>query len=397
MILTTKQEAGLRIAVERFNHGERYTVISGFAGTGKSTLIKFIISALNLYPEDVCYVAYTGKAANVLKQKGCPNPITAHKLLYKAKPMPNGTYKFVEKPLLEEDYKLIVVDEVSMLPKPMWELLLKHRIHVIACGDPEQLPPIREDDNNHVLDKPHVFLDEIMRQAAESEIIRLSMHTREGKSLDTFQPSGQQVMFINKSDLVSGVYEWADQMICAKNDTRTLINQTLRKIRGYDDEPQIGDKIISLANQWEFLSSGNEPYPLTNGSIGTITHLQPSMIHVPHYIYPNQDIPILYTSMETEDNDVFDGIPIDYNTLRFGKKTLEGRQEYMMRKNTKYPDPPFEFAYAYAITCHKAQGSEWKKVLVFEENWPFKAEEKRRWLYTAETRASDKLVIVRNY
>ena len=91
MVLTSKQETGLKLAVSRYKAHESYTCIAGYAGTGKSTLIKFIIAALGLAPEQVCYVAYTGKAAQVLKQKGCPNPITAHKLLYKAKPMPNGT------------------------------------------------------------------------------------------------------------------------------------------------------------------------------------------------------------------------------------------------------------------------------------------------------------------
>ena len=67
-----------------------------------------------------------------------------------------------------------------MLPTDMWNLLLSHHIYILACGDPEQLPPINPKDNNHVLDNPHVFLDEIMRQAQESEIIRLSMHVREG-------------------------------------------------------------------------------------------------------------------------------------------------------------------------------------------------------------------------
>ena len=122
------------------------------AGTGKSTLIKFIIAALNLDPEDVCYVAFTGKAATVLQQKGCPNATTAHKLLYHAKQMPDGKYTFVpkkERPL----YKLIIVDEVSMLPKAMWELLLRWRIPIIACGDPEQLPPVDKDEDNHLLDK----------------------------------------------------------------------------------------------------------------------------------------------------------------------------------------------------------------------------------------------------
>jgi hypothetical protein len=107
MILTKKQEEGLKIAVDRYKNREAWTCIAGYAGTGKSTLIKFIISALDVNPEEeVCYVAFTGKAATVLQQKGCPNAITAHKLLYKAQPMPNGTYRFIPKTSLD-DYKVI--------------------------------------------------------------------------------------------------------------------------------------------------------------------------------------------------------------------------------------------------------------------------------------------------
>ena len=102
IVLTNKQEQGLREAVERYKRGEKYTVISGYAGSGKSTLVKFIISALNVDPErQVAYIAFTGKAAAVLSQKGCPNATTAHKLLYRAKPMPNGSYKFIPRDVLE--------------------------------------------------------------------------------------------------------------------------------------------------------------------------------------------------------------------------------------------------------------------------------------------------------
>ena len=136
MTLTIKQEEGLRVAVARYKAHEAYTCIAGYAGTGKSTLISFIISALGVDPAlDVCYVAFTGKAATVLQSKGCPNATTAHKLLYQARPMPNGTYKFIPKTSLG-DYKVVVVDEVSMLPLKMWELLLSHHVYVIAAGDP---------------------------------------------------------------------------------------------------------------------------------------------------------------------------------------------------------------------------------------------------------------------
>ena len=390
MILTVKQEEGLKIAVERFKAREPYTCISGYAGTGKSTLIKFIIAALDIPPERVSYVAYTGKAAQVLKQKGCPNPITAHKLLYKAKPMPNGTYKFVPKPV--SDYDIIVVDEVSMLPKDMWLQLLSHRIHVIATGDPFQLPPIDKDSDNHVLDHPHVFLDEIMRQAYDSEIIRFSMWIREGKPIEEFPASGQQVMLIRPNQIVTGMYEWADQILCATNAQRNNINNFMREIKGFGPEPEVGDKIISLRNQWEFLSNDFEdPAPLTNGTIGTIETAFKRDLTVPFWIC-DKKIPVLSTTMIDDNGDTFNFIPIDYTSLTTGEKFLTGKQEYQMRKSDKCGDPPFEFSYAYGITCHKAQGSEWGKVLVYEEKFPYDKTEHARWAYTAATRASEKLV-----
>lgn len=136
IVLTNKQLQALSIAVARYKAHEPWTCISGYAGSGKSTLVKFIVAALNIYPDEVCYVAFTGKAATVLKQKGCENAMTAHKLLYKARPMPDGKYIFEPRKMLEEDYKLIVVDEVSMLPAAMWNLLLYHKVHVLALGDP---------------------------------------------------------------------------------------------------------------------------------------------------------------------------------------------------------------------------------------------------------------------
>ena len=393
MLLTNKQEQGLRVAVSRYKSHEAYTCISGYAGTGKSTLIKFIIAALGLDPEQVCYVAYTGKAAQVLKQKGCSNPITAHKLLYKAKPMPNGTYKFEPKPSLEGEYEIIVVDEVSMLPREMWLKLLSHRIHVIACGDPFQLPPISKDDDNHVLDNPHIFLDEIMRQAYDSEIIRFSMWIREGKPINEFPAVGQQVMFIKPEEVVTGMYEWADQILCATNAKRNTINMNMRQIKGFGPEPAIGDKIISLRNQWEFFSNGFDPAPLTNGTIGTIQRADKSIITVPYWI-SDKDIPVLYTTMVDENNDRFDYIPIDYIALTTGTKFLNGKQEFQMRKSNKCADPPFEFAYAYGITVWKAQGSEWNKVLGYEEAFPHDKETKQRCAYTLATRAKEKLVYV---
>lgn len=394
MILTNKQEEGLKVAVARFKAGEPWTCISGYAGSGKSTLVKFIISALQIPEDEVCYVAYTGKAATVLQQKGCPNAMTAHKLLYWASPTPSGKFIFKPKVKFEEYYQIIVVDEISMLPKTMWELLLRHRIYILALGDPEQLPPVDKDEDNHVLDTPHVFLDEIMRQAQESEIIRLSMHVREGNPVETFAAAGEQVKIFSPREIVGGMYGWADQILCATNAKRVEINNFVRSQKGYPlGEPQIGDKIISLRNHWDITSQTGD-WALTNGTIGVINNFTVDKVSFPFYIGADP-IDYMRTEIDLEDNDKFLGIPIDYKCLATGQLSLTSKQIYLINKNDNLPDAPYEFAYAYAITTHKAQGSEWDKVLVFEEGFPFVKDEHRRWLYTAVTRAKEKLVLIK--
>lgn len=393
MILTNKQEEGLKIAVERYKAKEPWTCIAGYAGTGKSTLVKFIIAALDLSPDDVAYVAFTGKAANVLAQKGCPNATTAHKLLYYSQSLPNGNYIHKPKIKLESNYKLIIVDEISMLPKEMWELLLSHHVPIICCGDPEQLPPINPDTDNRILEHPHIFLDEIMRQAAESEIIRLSMHIRMGNELDTYNCDKEQVQIITMRELVTGMYEWADQMICATNKMRNDINYAVRHLRGYGPEPQEQDKLISLSNHWEFISSSGTS-PLTNGSIGNIQNYWLENIQLPRYI-KEKPITIMRANILTEDGELFNAVPIDYNYILKGEPALTSKDRYKMMKNKQCMDPPFDFTYGYGITCHKAQGSEWKKLLVFEEKFPFNKNEHKRWLYTAVTRAEEKIVVVK--
>ena len=394
MVLTAKQELGLKISIERYKNHEPYTCIAGYAGTGKTTLISHIVAALDLDPKRVCYVAYTGKAANVLKQKNCPNATTVHKLLYESRPLEDGTFVNIPKDNLSNLYSLIIVDEISMLPIEMWELMLTYGVPVIACGDPGQLPPIDPSQNNGVLDRPHVFLDEIMRQAKESEIIQLSMHIREGKPLSTFTCAQKQIQIFSSCDVSTGMYEWADQVICATNQKKQDINTLLRKLKGFPKEPQVGDKIIGMTNHWNFFSDNYQP--LTNGTIGEIKNLNTTYMNIPAYIYPKRWIPILRVDMVDETEDVFEDIFIDYNALMTGEKTLDSRQEFQIRKNKRIRhDPPYDFSFGYAITCWKAQGSQWDKVMLFEEKFPSNREEHKRYLYTGITRAAEKAIIIR--
>ena len=371
--LTRKQEEGLKLAVDRYRHNESYTCIAGYAGTGKSTLVNFIIKALDIPEEHIAYCAYTGKASLILQQKGCPGATTAHRLLYKTKELPDGTFQHTPRKHPVDNLKLIIVDEISMLEKEQWDILMEWGIPVICLGDPFQLPPINQD--NGVLQNPHVFLDEVMRQAQDSEIIRLSMDVREGKSLNYFK--GKDVRVVPKDSISDRLLITADMVLCGKNTTRFSLNTRMRRAywgNEYVDEPINGDKCICLKNQW---SVGD----LVNGSIGTIDNIKKQDTF---YLKPR-----MIADFATDCCDWFPELSMDYKIFTEGKPTVNKDNWKMYPKEVR----PMEFDYAYAITVHKSQGSEYGKVVLFNEYLGGDREQWHRWLYTGITRSSEKLVV----
>lgn len=398
MELTEKQQEGLNIAINRFINNERYTVIAGYAGTGKSTLVKFIIAALanfGINPDnDVIYTSFTGKATQVLQKKGNKNVSTLHKLLYESHPRKDGT--FFRRPVSFIPYKVVVVDECSMVPKELLQLLIKHKVYILCLGDPGQLPPINKTEDNHLLDSPHVFLNEVMRQAAESEIIQLSMKIRNGEPIPYMQ--GQEVQVIKKSDLNTGMLQWADQVICATNATRVALNNQMRELLGRGDKPEDGDKIICLRNYWDNFADNNGN-PLVNGTIGFIQNSYETFFQIPSFIdVKTHHFPVLSGEFLTDSGDEYSSLDMDKQMILTGNPTLDKYDNYKVyqaRKGMYKHLVPMEFTYGYAITGHKSQGSEWDKVLVIEEKFPFESEEHKRWLYTVCTRAAKKLVLVR--
>ena len=412
-MLTRKQEEALKLAVARYQLGMPYTVISGYAGSGKSTLVKFIISALNIPDEQVAYVAYTGKAANVLKNKGCPNATTAHKLLYHARQTKNGNYVFTPKKMLEGNYELIVVDEVSMLPQELWYQLLSHGVYVLALGDPGQLSPPK-DETNPILEKPHIFLDEIMRQAQESAIIRLSMHIREGKDFRTFPTVSGEVRIIPHKWMFEDENQTllqASQIICGTNAQRFDLNDKIRRLMGRGPIPEPDDKIIGLKNHWDDVSDqGNA---LTNGAIGHIIPKEHILQTYPNTVKFKEFMPtdILVADFITDDGDTFKDLPIDYQGLTTNRPALTGAQEYTLGGYNKSLEKkieqygysvvkpliiPYSFNYGYAITCWKSQGSEYPYVLGYDCSWLRKKdiEEYKKYLYTLVTRAENAVILV---
>jgi len=393
MVLTTNQMKGLKIAVARHRAGEKYTVISGYAGSGKSTLVRFIVDALDVDEDKVCYCAYTGKAAEVLRKKGNKNVSTLHRLLYEHIPRPAGGFLRKKKPRI--DYDIIVVDEVSMVPKTLIDLLFSHKVYVICLGDPFQLPPIDNDEDNHLLDNPHIFLDEIMRQAQESEIIQVTMKIRDQKPLDYM--NGHEVKILSYSQLNTGLLEWGDQILTATNAKRQAINNQMRTLQGRSGEPQDGDKVICLRNYWEDTSLNGDA--LVNGTIGILANSFQTWREIPKIV--NSDIKkfdvLIGDIIIPETKDIYYMTEMDRQMIISGEKCCDWRLSYKLGKlRPKYGEiVPKEFAYAYAITYWKAQGSEWDNVVVLEEKFPYDKLTHARAMYTAATRASKKLVWVR--
>lgn len=380
--LTKGQEEGLKIAVERYKNQEKMTVIAGYAGTGKSTLVQYIIEALGLSEDEVVYAALTGKAALVLRDKGCQNAITLHKLLYIPKKIPNSTdVEFIPREHLESDPKLIVVDEASMVSKEIFDLLLSHGVHVIFLGDSFQLPSISESAN--ILDRPHITLTEITRQALDSPIIRLSMDIREYKPL--IYGGSKEARIISKDKVSEGLLLGADIILCGKNATRHEINRQVRQLKWgdkYKEGPLNGDSLICLQNYWKITDESDET-ALVNGMIGTISNISTTNTKLLK--------PKLTAKFVNEAGDVFNKakINIDYQMLTKHEPTVNNdnwRDFYKVQK-------PLLFDYADCVTVHKFQGSQANKVLVFSEVMGDK-DYYYRWLYTGLTRSVERCVIV---
>lgn len=357
--------------------GEPMTVISGFAGTGKSSIINYFIENNDLMGK-TRFVTFTGKASLVLQNKGLP-ATTIHRLIYDAfRNKRTGKFYFIRKETLDFRIKLIVIDEVSMVPMNLLNDLMSYNIPIIALGDPGQLEPIGED--NGLLKKPDFFLDEIHRQAADNSIIRLSMLVREGRALPIITDD-PFVKVLDKKDVNMGMLQWADQILCGKNATRKAINQDMRKALGHlGTYPNVGEKVICLRNYWDSVNTSEDP--LINGTIGTVLKVKK----------PKYDDPLNILTEEVNMNIKADYSDTPWENIGADSNIFKGFASHSQqhpRSNAQY----HEIDFGYAITTHKAQGSEFDKVLVFEER--LGGGSHARWLYTAVTRAADRIVIIR--
>ena len=345
----------------------------GFAGTGKTTLARHIAEHVD---GDVLFAAFTGKAAQVLRSRGATNARTIHSLIYRPKGEEmiedEETGKTSVSPMFSINRqsplakaKLIIIDECSMVDEKLGADLMSFGTPVLVLGDPGQLPPVSGGGyfTNH---DPDFLLTEIHRQARDNPIIDLAMRVREGDEIGYGDYGEAKV--ISRREVTQDLVLDADQVLVGTNRTRRRYNQRLRELKGYSQvHPQAGDKLVCLRN--------DPAKGLLNGSLWKVMSASRETVK-----------PGMNLLVQPEEDDP-DRSAARIKLLKAAFEDTDTEIPWSTKK--RYDD----FDYGYALTVHKAQGSQWNNVVLFDESWAFR-DTRERWLYTAITRAAERLTIV---
>jgi exodeoxyribonuclease-5 len=332
----------------------------GYAGTGKTTLARHLAESVD---GKVLYAAFTGKAAQVMRRKGCAGASTIHSLIYR----PRDTGE--EMPTFElwddapaSNAKLIVIDECSMVDAELGRDLMSFKVPLLVLGDPAQLPPI-QGGGFFTEVEPDAMLTEVHRQARNDPIIRLSMDVREGRRLEPGDYGATQV--VPRADLDPQRVIAADQVLVGRNATRRAYNTRLRERRGFTDPfPIAGDKLVCLRN--------NRRKALFNGGLWQVkTRLKPRAKILRLQLTPDDEA----------------GRPIKVSVRP--ECFVGGIEAIAWEQRKRYE----EFDFGYVLTVHKSQGSQWDDVVLFDESFAF-PDSRERWLYTGITRAAKRLTVV---
>lgn len=345
IVLTEEQQNAVNYIIDNIKTKKQISM-GGYGGTGKSTCLKFIAKK---YPNfAVC--AFTGKACNVLRRKGIPNAETIHSTIYDVKTDHNNQPVFTLKSRVSLGYSGFIVDEASMVSEEIYDNMKYFNLPIIFIGDHGQLEPVGTKFN--LIKSPNVKLEKIHRNA--NNIAKFADFLRKDNGAINYKSEDTSVSLTSKKLISIEQMMDADQIICAFNKTRLNINNLIRSKKGYDSVIHPGEKIICLKN--------NRELSLFNG-----------MQVVVEKVFKNN---IIFK------NDKGREYNIKIDTRQFGNPTL--LESANQDKSRGY------FDYAYAITCHKAQGDEWDNIIVLEEKcdlW-----EHKRWAYTAASRARKNII-----
>ena len=377
--------------------------VGGYAGTGKTFLIgEFRKMLRKQFPHlSILFVTFTGKASGVLKNKLeeqhaiFPNDYigTIHRLIYKPKTRWDKvlkTFVIIGWETVEDldGGDLIIIDEASMVSEEIFRDLSKYKKPIIAFGDHGQLPPIG--DNFNLMATPKHTLKEIQRQSLDSPIIALSHFIRQNGYIPGNQMFSPEVFKFSWSNKICKKI-WEEKLVfdenliilCAFNTTRANLNDKIRERLNFRNrKPYPGERIVCLAN--------NQDSKIMNGQIGTVIWVMPEDLNLYRITYQMDGSQDVYESMVS--SKCFG--EVQYTMY---DKSPKIKEQIAYIRTRKFSSIDF-FDYGYSISVHKSQGSEWPKVVVFEQrtkHWDDNYY--ARWLYTAITRAKEKLFIISDY
>lgn len=362
--------------------------ISGCAGTGKTTTVKYLIQELGLDMADVLFVAYTGKAALNLQLSGVSGR-TIHSTCYDIELVPvydddnklvirNNRVvtrpEFVLKERLPENIKLIVIDEAPMVNETFGIDIESFGIPIIALGDLQQLPPVI--GTTRYMIRPDYVLTQIMRQKEGDPIIYLSQLAARGEKIP-YGRYGDKCFVIPKHKVTDDIMKSADMIVTPTNANRALINKYMREeiYRINSELPVRGEKVICRKNNWNRIEG--DGICLVNGMSGFIKDVDKST-------YNGKQININFTP-DFDDSIVFNNVKIDNKILMNSLQGSKGKQEKGFSQHEM-------FEFAHAISVHLSQGSQAPNVLYMKERFG-NFETQCKMDYTAITRAREGLVI----
>ena len=419
-------------------------VISGFAGTGKTSTISALVATLKELQIKSVLLAPTGRAAKVITNYSSEKAFTIHKKIYRQKSASDGFGKFVLSMNIHSD-TIFIVDEASMIANTSVEQsvfgsgrLLTDLVEfvrsgkscrLILVGDRAQLPPVGLEESPALNDAELRFfgeiqkvnLNDVVRQAADSEI--LSNANRLRKNIDERVLEIPKFRFTNSADveLISSaqIIEKIDDaytkygventaIISYSNRRANQYNQGIRtRIFYREAELVIGDLLMVVKNCYQFIDNNTEIDFIANGDIAEIVRIGK---YEERYGFRFANVTLCfhdYNDMEFNCKIMLDTLKIETASLSYddSRKLYAAVAEdyaYITNKRKRYnairEDLYFnalQVKYAYAVTCHKAQGGQWQAVfldkLFFKELLTLSD---LRWLYTAFTRATEKLFLI---
>jgi exodeoxyribonuclease-5 len=429
-----------------FDTGEKKAfIVKGYAGTGKTTLISALVKTLESVKLNTLLLAPTGRAAKVFSLYAGKPAYTIHRKIYRQKSSKDGFGPFVLNKNLFQNL-IILIDEASMISNHLAEdavfgsgRLLEDIIsfvrdgrncRLILIGDTAQLPPVGVTLSPALEKQSLAFylpvygeatLTDIVRQSGDSGIlinatlVRNQINTGDF-SIPAFRFSGlPDIHFISGDELIEAIESAYSHfgteetiVLCRSNKRANQYNNGIRKQVLYrEEELATGDLLMVVKNNYFWLAENADIEFIANGDIVQVVRI--------HKYTERYEFRFAYASLRMVDYDMefeawilLDALNAETASLNSAdhKKLYYNVLEDFMhiesrtKRNNMVKEDPFfnalQVKYAYAVTCHKAQGGQWKVVFI-DQGYINKEKievEYLRWLYTALTRASTALYLV---